>query len=68
MLRRAQSAKTGDIVVGWMTYVAQPQSVDMGKLPADVMTQRLANGTLVTIGSDVNRVSDDSVRAVREAI
>lgn len=68
MLRRAQSAKTGDIVVGWMTYVAQPQSVDKDRLPAGVMTQRLENGTLITIGSDVNRVSNDSVRAVREAI
>lgn len=67
-LRRAQHAKPREIVVGWKTYLASPQPLPIERLPANVATDAIGEGILLTIGSDPNAVSEAAVIAVRDSL
>jgi Immunity protein 52 len=67
-LRRAQQIPPHGPVVGWLTYLARPRQVDAGRLPDGVVAEEMADGTLITIRSDVTQVSATLITTVREAL
>jgi hypothetical protein len=67
-LRRAQRAPPRTPVVGWMTYLERPRSVNADALPEGVWTEEIGAGTLITIGSDARAVTQSMVVAVRDSL
>jgi hypothetical protein len=67
-LREAQAAKIGEVVVGWATYLSGERIARAGRLPADVETEAVGDGLIITIGDDPTDVPLDTVMAVREAL
>jgi hypothetical protein len=67
-LREAQGAEVGEVVVGWATYLSVERIARAGRLPADVETEAVGDGLIITIGDDPTDVPLDTVMAVREAL
>jgi hypothetical protein len=67
-LRRVQQAPPKAPVVGWITYLAQPRRVDADRLPAGVIAEEMASGTLVTSAPEVTDVTEPLVLAVRKSL
>jgi hypothetical protein len=67
-LRRLQQAPPRGPVIGWMTYLSSSREIDASRLPDGVITERLADGTMITIGLDVTSIREELVLAVRESL
>lgn len=67
-LRRLQQAPPRGPVIGWMAYLSSARDIDAGRLPDGVIAERLADGTLLTIGPDVTGIREELVLAARECL
>jgi hypothetical protein len=67
-LRKAQEPQPGEVVVGWATYVADRDGVQVDRLPAGVTTKSLGDGLLLVADGDADSASEDTVSAVRAAL
>jgi hypothetical protein len=67
-LREAQHSRVPETVVGWATYLSGERIARAGRLPADVETEAVGDGLIITIGDDPTDVPLDTVMAVREAL
>ena len=67
-LRDAQGWDLDDVVAGWATYVAQPRGTRLDRLPPGVAAEDFADGLLLIADGDANTVSENTVKAIREAL
>ncbi|HEX7657836.1 MAG TPA: Imm52 family immunity protein [Pseudonocardiaceae bacterium] len=64
----AQGKQSGEVIVGWATYVVDPSGVQVDRLPAGVTTEPLNGGLLITADGDADSASEATVLAVRDAL
>lgn len=67
-LRNAQGAQPREVVAGWATYVADGASVLTDRLPAEVTTEPVGSGLLLTADGDADSASETTVLAIRDAL
>jgi hypothetical protein len=68
LLRQAVQGGLDEIAIGWATYVADTDGVDVGRLPAGVSLEALNGGLLVVGDGDADSMTVPVAQAVREVL
>jgi hypothetical protein len=63
-LRNVQGAAAREPVIGWMTYLASPLTVEL----PNVERRSLLNGTVIEVSSQVSGLSEAAVLATRSSL
>jgi len=67
-LREALPFQTGEVIVGWMTYLSSSLLRRESRLPALPNVEEVGDGVLITLGDDAAAVSADDVLALRRSL
>jgi len=67
-LRESLPFQTGEVIVGWMTYLSSSLLSRESRLPALPDVEDVGDGVLITLGGDPAAVSADDLLALRHAL